>query len=40
MLTIGFLDAATKSLTTDEQFDLGPMKELASSVKDIGVKVE
>ena len=34
----GFLDAATKSLTTDEQFDLGTMKELASSVKDIGVK--
>ena len=34
----GFLDAATKSLTTDEQFDLGTMKDLASSVKDIGVK--
>ena len=29
----GFLDAATKSLTTDEQFDLGTMKDLASSVK-------
>src|SRR6478609_5292947 len=34
----GFLNAATKSLTTDEQFDLGTMKDLASSVKDIGVK--
>ena len=34
----GFLDAATKSLTTDEQFDLGTMKDLASSVKDIGIK--
>jgi len=33
----GFLDAATRSLTTDEQFDLGTMKDLASSVKDIGV---
>ena len=33
----GFLDAATKSLTTDEDFDLGTMKDLASSVKDIGV---
>ena len=33
----GFLDAATRS-TTDEQFDLGTMKDLASSVKDIGVK--
>ena len=34
----GFLDAATKSLTTDEQFDLGTMKDLASSVKDIGIE--
>ena len=34
----GFLDAATKSLTTDEDFDLGTMKDLATSVKDIGVK--
>ncbi len=33
----GFLDAATRSLTTDEQFDLGTMKDLASSVKDIGI---
>ena len=28
----GFLDAATSSLTTDEDFDLGTMKDLASSV--------
>jgi hypothetical protein len=34
----GFLDAATRSLTTDEQFDLGTMKDLAASVKDIGIK--
>ena len=34
----GFLDAATKSLTTDEQFDLGTMKDLATSVKDVGMK--
>ena len=34
----GFLDAATKSLTTDEQLDLGTMKDLASSVKDIGIE--
>ena len=33
-----FLDAATQSLTTDEQFGLGDMKDLAESVKDIGVK--
>lgn len=33
----GFLDAATTSLTTDEQFDLGTMKDVASSVKDVGV---
>lgn len=33
----GFLDAATRSLTTDEDFDLGTMKGLASSIKDIGV---
>ena len=32
----GFLDAATRSLTTDEEFDLGTMKDLASSVQDIG----
>lgn len=34
----GFLDAATKSLTTDEDFDLGTMKDLADSVKNIGIK--
>jgi LCP family protein required for cell wall assembly len=33
----GFLDAATSSLTTDEDFDLGTMKDLASSVADIGM---
>ena len=33
----GFLNAATKSLTTDEQFDLGTMKDLASSVAHIGM---
>ena len=34
----GFLDAATKSLTTDEEFGLGTMQDLASSVKDLGIK--
>ena len=34
----GFLDAATRSLTTDEQLDLGTMKDIASSVQGIGVK--
>lgn len=34
----GFLDAATRSLTTDEDFGLGTMQDLASSVKDIGIK--
>jgi len=34
----GFLDAATRSLTTDPQFDLGTMQDLASSVKDVGMK--
>ncbi len=33
----GFLDAATKSLTTDVDFGIGTMQELASSVKDIGI---
>ncbi|HET6969178.1 MAG TPA: LCP family protein [Ornithinibacter sp.] len=32
-----FLDAATKSLTTDPDFGLGTMKDLASSVKGIGL---
>ena len=32
-----FLDAATKSLTTDPDFDLGTMRDLASSVKGIGL---
>lgn len=32
-----FLDAATQSLTTDEDFDIRTMQELASSVKDIGI---
>ncbi len=34
----GFLDAATQSLTTDTDFGIGTMKDLASSVKNIGVK--
>ncbi|HMM95202.1 LCP family protein [Phycicoccus sp.] len=34
----GFLDAATQSLTTDEDLGLGTMKDIATSVKDIGVK--
>ena len=34
----GFLNAATQSLTTDEEFSLGTMQDLASSVKDIGIK--
>ena len=34
----GFLDAATRSLTTDEEFGLGTMQDLASSVQDIGIK--
>jgi LCP family protein required for cell wall assembly len=32
-----FLDAATRSLTTDEDFGIGTMQELATSVKDIGM---
>ncbi len=32
-----FLDAATKSLTTDPQFDLGTMSDLAQSVRSIGL---
>ncbi|MGG5259228.1 LCP family protein [Phycicoccus avicenniae] len=34
----GFLDAATKSLTTDEDLGLGTMKDIADSVKNVGVK--
>ena len=34
----GFLNAATQSLTTDEEFSLGTMQDLATSVKDIGIK--
>ena len=34
----GFLDAATKSLTTDPELGLGTMKDIATSVKDIGIK--
>jgi LCP family protein required for cell wall assembly len=33
----GFLDAATKSLTTDPEFSLGTMKDLAESVRGIGL---
>ncbi|MBM6402937.1 LCP family protein [Phycicoccus sp. CSK15P-2] len=33
----GFLDAATKSLTTDTEFGLGTMKDLAESVRGIGL---
>ncbi len=33
-----FLDAATKSLTTDPEFGLGTMKDLAESVRTIGLK--
>ncbi|WP_299442986.1 LCP family protein [uncultured Phycicoccus sp.] len=33
----GFLDAATKSLTTDPGFGLGTMKDLAESVRGIGL---
>ena len=32
-----FLDAATRSLTTDPEFDLGTMRDLASSVEGIGL---
>jgi LCP family protein required for cell wall assembly len=32
-----FLDAATRSLTTDSDFGVGTMEEVASSVKDIGI---
>lgn len=36
-----FLDAATKSLTTDPQFDLSTMKDLAESMRSIGLgKIE
>ncbi len=34
----GFLDAATRSLTTDEELGLGTMKDIATSVKDIGIE--
>ena len=34
----GFLDAATRSLTTDEDLGLGTMKDLASSIKNVGMK--
>ena len=34
----GFLNAATQSLTTDSDFGLGTMKDLAGSVKNIGIK--
>ncbi len=34
---LGFLDAATRSLTTDTGFGIGTMEEIASSVKDIGI---
>jgi LCP family protein required for cell wall assembly len=33
----GFLDAATKSLTTDPEFGVGTMRDLATSVKGIGL---
>jgi LCP family protein required for cell wall assembly len=33
-----FLDAATQSLTTDPEFGLGTMKDLAESVRNIGLK--
>jgi LCP family protein required for cell wall assembly len=33
----GFLDAATKSLTTDPEFSVGTMRDLASSIKGIGL---
>ncbi|KRE63105.1 transcriptional regulator [Nostocoides sp. Soil756] len=33
----GFLDAATRSLTTDPGFDLGTMKDLAESIRTIGL---
>ena len=33
----GFLNAATRSLTTDSDFGLGTMNGLASSIKDIGI---
>ena len=33
----GFLDAATKSLTTDPAFGLGTMKDLAESIRGIGL---
>ncbi|GAA4410630.1 LCP family protein [Fodinibacter luteus] len=32
-----FLDAATRSLTTDPEFGTGTMRDLATSVKDIGI---
>ena len=34
----GFLDAATRSLTTDDGLGLGTMKDIATSVKDIGIQ--
>ena len=33
----GFLDAATKSLTTDPAFDVGTMRDVAASVKNLGI---
>ncbi len=34
----GFLDAATRSLTTDEDLGLGTMRDIAGSVKNVGVQ--
>ncbi|NHI20283.1 LCP family protein [Phycicoccus endophyticus] len=34
----GFLDAATRSLTTDPDFGLGTMRDLAESVREIGLE--
>lgn len=33
----GFLDAATKSLTTDPSFDVSTMRDVATSVKNLGI---
>ena len=35
---LSFLDAATKSLTTDEELGVGEMRDIASSVKDTGIE--
>lgn len=35
---LSFLDAATKSLTTDEGLGIGEMRDIASSVKDTGIE--